>query len=178
MYNIIEQDPSWLLQDASWEKVGALMADNSGRLLGLYDELSSFLTRLNLFRGKGLSDSHELSMFLELYNANEWTRTTGNVIFVFTIFIIDVLVSGEANFSMEKTSLTIGGFNQPYVSRSLIEQPGNVEKGLSQRFLWLFPKPIYTHFENLEELDKDFVETLGKYMRKHCNCGVTNFNYS
>ena len=59
--------------------MGALMAENSARLLGLYDELSSFLTRINLFRGKGLSDSHELAMFLELYNANDWTRTTGIV---------------------------------------------------------------------------------------------------
>lgn len=73
----LEQDPSWLLQDATFEKMGALMSDNSGRLIGLYDELSSFLTRINLFRGRGLSDTHELAMFLELYNANEWTRTTG-----------------------------------------------------------------------------------------------------
>lgn len=73
----LEQDPSWLLQDATFEKMGALMSDNSGRLIGLYDELSSFLTRINLFRGRGLSDTHELAMFLELYNANEWTHTTG-----------------------------------------------------------------------------------------------------
>ncbi len=26
-----------------------------------------------------LSDSHELAMFLELYNANPWTRTTGEL---------------------------------------------------------------------------------------------------
>ena len=56
------------------------MSDNSGRLIGLYDELSSFLTRINLFRGRGLSDTHELAMFLELYNANEWTRTTGKTV--------------------------------------------------------------------------------------------------
>ena len=76
----LEQDPSWLLQDATFEKMGALMSDNSGRLIGLYDELSSFLTRINHFRGRGLSDTHELAMFLELYNANEWTRTTGKTV--------------------------------------------------------------------------------------------------
>ena len=42
-------------------------------------------------------------------------------------------MSGEANFSTEKMSLIIGGFNQPYVSCSLIEQPGNVEKGERER---------------------------------------------
>ena len=56
------------------------MSDNSGRLIGLYDELPSFLTTINLFRGRGLSDTHELAMFLELYNANEWTCTTGKTV--------------------------------------------------------------------------------------------------
>ena len=53
------------------------MADNSGRLLGLCDELSSFLTKINLYCGKGLTDTHDLAVFLELYNGNEWTRCTG-----------------------------------------------------------------------------------------------------
>ena len=38
------------------------MASNNGRLLGMYDELSSFLGKLNICRGKGLSDSHELAI--------------------------------------------------------------------------------------------------------------------
>ena len=47
-------DPAWLLGDATYEKMGDLMAANDGRLLGLYDELSTFLSQLNLYRGKGL----------------------------------------------------------------------------------------------------------------------------
>ena len=46
-------------------------------VLGMYDELSAFLTKIKLYSNRGLSDSHELAMFLELYNANPWTRTTG-----------------------------------------------------------------------------------------------------
>lgn len=42
------------------EKMGELM---SGRLLGLYDKLTSFLTQINLFRSRGLSDSHEIAFF-------------------------------------------------------------------------------------------------------------------
>ena len=57
--------------------MGALMAENGGRLLGLYDEMSAFLTKIKLYSSRGLTDSHELAMFLELYNANPWTRTTG-----------------------------------------------------------------------------------------------------
>ena len=33
------------------------------------------------------------------------------------------------------TALTVGGFNQPPVARTLIEQSGSAEIGLSQRFL-------------------------------------------
>ena len=57
--------------------LGDLMACNGGRLLGLYDELSTFLSQLNLYRGKGLNLSHELALFLQLYNGHSWTRTTG-----------------------------------------------------------------------------------------------------
>lgn len=59
------------------EKMGVLMSDNGGCLLGMYDELS-FLCKIRLYSRRSLSDSHELAMFLELYNANpSWTRTTG-----------------------------------------------------------------------------------------------------
>ena len=74
---LIDADPSWLLSDATFEKMGVLMAENGGRLLGLYDEMSAFLTKIKLYSSRGLTDSHELAMFLELYNANPWTRTTG-----------------------------------------------------------------------------------------------------
>ena len=72
-----DHDPTWILQDATFEKMGVLMAENNGRLLAIYDELSAFLTKIKLYGNRGLSDSHELAMFLELYNANPWTRTTG-----------------------------------------------------------------------------------------------------
>jgi hypothetical protein len=61
--------------------MGVLMAENNGRLLGMYDELSAFLTKIKLYGNRGLSDSHELAMFLELYNANPWTRITGKFSF-------------------------------------------------------------------------------------------------
>ena len=72
------------------------------------------------------------------------------------------LVNGEANFRMEGTHLVVAGFSQPSVSRALIEYPGNTEKGLSQRFLWVFPKPSYAHFDSLETIDEQFTEQIGK----------------
>ena len=82
-----------------------------------------------------------------------------------------ILVTGEANFSMDVTSLTVGGFNHPAVARTLIELPGNAEKGLSQRFLWLYPKPIYGKFETLEPVREDFIETIGEHcLISRCAC--------
>ena len=66
--------PSWCLDDQSFEKMGALMSENHNKLLGLYDELAMFLSQINVFRGRGVSDTHELALF---YSANAWTRRTG-----------------------------------------------------------------------------------------------------
>ena len=51
MCGLDEHDPAWVVDDASFEKLGALMNENSARLLGFYDELSAFLTQINLYRG-------------------------------------------------------------------------------------------------------------------------------
>ena len=59
---------------------------------------------------------------------------------------------------MSSTCLTVGGFNQPIIARSLF---GNEEKGLSQRFLWLFPKPLYGKFDSLEPMNKEFTDKKG-----------------
>lgn len=73
-----------------------------------------------------------------------------------------ITVTGDANFSMSTTSLTIGGFSQPAVARTLIEQPGSAEIGLTQRFLWLFPKPSYARFNTLEAVDSNFTSNLSE----------------
>ena len=75
--HVTDNDPSWMFDDVSFKKIGALMSKNSGRLLGLYDELSAFLAQINLYRGRGLSDSHKLAIFLQLYNGHQWRRDTG-----------------------------------------------------------------------------------------------------
>ena len=69
-------------------------------------------------------------------------------------------VSGDANFAMTSTMLSVGGFTQPGVAKSLIEMPSNAEKGLSHRFLWVFPNPLYEKFSNLGEVDENFIGKL------------------
>ena len=56
-------------------------------------------------------------------------------------------MSGDANFVMTATRLTIGGFTQPGVARNLIDMPSNSEKGLSHRFI--------------KEVQRNFVDELG-----------------
>ena len=72
-----------------------------------------------------------------------------------------LLVTGEANLCMQTTSLTVGGFSQPGVALTLIEQSGSIETGLTQHFLWAFPKPSYARFRTLEAVDENFTQLLG-----------------
>ena len=62
---------------------------------------------------------------------------------------------------MDRTALTVGGFTQPCVSKQLFEQQASTDKGLTQRFLWIFPEPEFGDFETLERLDKEFYDDLG-----------------
>ena len=71
---------SWLCDDQSFEKMGDLMSQYQWKLFGLYDELTMFLSQINVFRGRGVTDSHELSVFLQLYGAEQWVRRTGKEI--------------------------------------------------------------------------------------------------
>ena len=76
-------------------------------------------------------------------------------------FVLSV-VSGDANFTMKHTGLTIGGFTQPVVARNLIEIQANVEKGLCQRFLWIAPEPATVSFNELQQVDREFSTALGE----------------
>lgn len=71
-------------------------------------------------------------------------------------------MTGDANFHMEKTALTVGGFTQPSVARNLLDQQASIEKGLPQRFLWLVPQPYFSTFDSLEPIDNTFYNSLGK----------------
>lgn len=79
------------------------------------------------------------------------------------------IVSGDANFDMKQTGLTLGGFIQPSVARNLLEQPANTEKGLCQRFLWFVPKPTPVPFDELEKVNAEFTADIGMYVLQHLN---------
>ena len=70
--------------------------------------------------------------------------------------ICPFVVSGEANFMMNSTNLTVGGFTQPAIARNLIGIPSNSEKG------WVFPKPLYQEFSELGKANQTFIQRLVK----------------
>ena len=73
-----------------------------------------------------------------------------------------ISVSGDANFAMNYTGMTLGGFIQPGPARSLLEIHPNVEKGLCQRFLWLCPSATFVKFDQLQQIDKHFSDAVGE----------------
>lgn len=73
----------------------------------------------------------------------------------------NIIVTGDANFSMNYTSLTVGGFIQPSIARSLIELPGNAEKlGLKPMLSLVFPRPVYSQFATLEPINNSFTDKI------------------
>ena len=74
-----------------------------------------------------------------------------------------LVVPGDANFEMKYTGLTVGGFTQPAVARTLMELPTNAEKGFSQRFLWCIPKPNIVRFDDLQRVDRDFSASISEF---------------
>jgi len=68
---------------------------------------------------------------------------------------------------MDHTALSVGGFTQPSVARTLIEQQSSAERGFCQRFLWIFPKPVFGKFKSLEPVKSDFNKAIGMFNKHH-----------
>ena len=71
------------------------------------------------------------------------------------------IVTGQANVSVERTSLVVGGFTQPTVARGIIEGQAGAQRGFSQRFLWIFPKPVFGHLETITGDDQEESKIMG-----------------
>ena len=59
-------------------------------------------------------------------------------------------VTGNANFHMTQTSLTLLGFTQPTSALPIISNAQNNSKGFTSRILWYFPEPIYSRLKDLK----------------------------
>ena len=81
-------EPLWLSDDQSFEKLGELMEFNHGKLFGLYDELSMFLAQINVCRGRSVTDSQQVSTFLQLYGSDQWVRRTGESLYATCLLFV------------------------------------------------------------------------------------------
>ena len=68
---------------------------------------------------------------------------------------------------MERTALTVGGFTQPGVAKNIIEQHAGAERGFSQWFLWIFPKPTFAKFASLKQVPEEVTASIGLLKKKY-----------
>ena len=66
------------LPHSTWDKMGDLLANSGGRLFGLFDELTSFFTSMNMYSSSKLqvSDTREYQDFLLMFNGQSKARET------------------------------------------------------------------------------------------------------
>ena len=67
-----------LLPHCTWDKFGDIMANNGGKIMGLFDELVSFFSTMNMYSAtKGqVQDNREYQDFLQLFTGKAKNRET------------------------------------------------------------------------------------------------------
>ncbi len=67
-----------ILPHCTWEKFGEILANNGGRIYGLFDELVSFFSTMNMYSSaKGqVQDNREYQDFLKMFTGKAKTRET------------------------------------------------------------------------------------------------------
>lgn len=88
-------------------------------------------------------------------------------IHIIHISVLLFIVGGGANFEMETTGLTVGGFIQPSIARNILDQQANAEKGLCQRFLWFVSQPTPVPFDELDKVNREFSTSIGMLANYH-----------
>ena len=95
-------------------------------------------------------------------------RVTPSSIYLF------ILVTGNANYFMAKTSLSIFGFTQPHTALPIIQDAQNNVKGFTSRFIWYFPEPVFAKLrhtkltEEENEILKAFQKNFGEFLASFC----------
>lgn len=67
------------LPHCTWDKFGDILANSGGRSIGLFDELVSFFSTMNMYSSAKMqvSDTKEYQDFLQMYTGKTKTRETG-----------------------------------------------------------------------------------------------------
>lgn len=69
------------LPHCTWDKFGDILANSGARSIGLFDELVSFFSTMNMYSASKLqvSDTKEYQDFLQMYTGKAKTRETGEL---------------------------------------------------------------------------------------------------
>ena len=67
-----------LLPHCTWDKFGDILAHNGGKLFGLFDELISFFSTMNMYSSSksSVQDNREYQDFLQLFTGKAKNRET------------------------------------------------------------------------------------------------------
>lgn len=73
------QPKPMVLPHCIWDKFGDLLANSGGRSLGLFDEVMSFFSTMNMYSSVKMqvSDTREYQDFLQMFTGKAKTRETG-----------------------------------------------------------------------------------------------------
>ena len=68
-----------ILPHCTWDKFGEIMASNGGRIYGLFDELVSLFSMMNMYSSSkaAVQDNREYQDFLKMFTGKAKTRETG-----------------------------------------------------------------------------------------------------
>ena len=71
-----------LLPHCTWDKFGDLLAQNGGKIYGLFDELISFFSSMNMYSASksAVQDNREYQDFLQLFTGKAKNRETSKYI--------------------------------------------------------------------------------------------------
>jgi len=79
-----QQTKPMQLPHCTWDKFGDILANSGARSIGLFDELVSFFSTMNMYSASKLqvSDTKEYQDFLQMYTGKAKTRETGLLIYL------------------------------------------------------------------------------------------------
>ena len=67
-----------ILPHCTWDKFGDILANNGGRIYGLFDELISFFATMNMYSSSrsSVQDNREYQDFLKMFTGKSKNRET------------------------------------------------------------------------------------------------------
>ena len=83
-------DRTTVLPHCTWDKFGKIMANNGGRIYGLFDKLVSFFSTMNMYLSSKamVQDNREYQDFLKMFTGKAKTRETGMDLSYITVILI------------------------------------------------------------------------------------------